>query len=74
MSRPSFQFYPDDWRNNSKLRRCSWAARGVWAEVICLMHDGEIYGVLPWTLKEIGRALGCPMTHLKELARIIHQV
>jgi len=68
MSRPSFQFYPDNWRNNSNLRRCSWAARGVWVEVICLMHDSDRYGTLGWTLKEIAQALGCPMALLKELA------
>lgn len=67
MKRPAFQFYPDNWRNNSNLRRCSWAARGVWVEVICLMHDADRYGVLPWTLKEIGQALGCPMNLLREL-------
>lgn len=67
MKRPAFQFYPDNWRNNSNLRRCSWAARGVWIEVMCLMHDSEEYGALPWTLKEIAQALGCPMPALREL-------
>lgn len=67
MKRPAFQFYPDNWRNNSNLRRCSWAARGVWVEVICLMHDADEYGVLPWSLKEIALALGAPMPLLREL-------
>ena len=67
MKRPAFQFYPDNWRNNSNLRRCSWAARGVWIEVICLMHDSERYGCLPWSLKEIAQALGCPISLLREL-------
>lgn len=67
MKRPAFQFYPDNWRNSSNLRRCSWAARGVWIEVICLMHDSERYGCLPWTLKEIAQALGCPIALLREL-------
>lgn len=68
MKRPSFQFYPDDWRNNAHLRRCSWAARGVWIELISLMHDSDQYGVLAWPLKEIAQALGCPLALLKELA------
>lgn len=67
MKRPSFQFYPADWRNNAKLRRCSWEARGVWLEVMGLMHDGDPYGVLRWSLKEISQALGAPMKALKEL-------
>ncbi|MGF6694779.1 hypothetical protein M2318_004868 [Metapseudomonas resinovorans] len=67
MRRPSFQFYPADWRNNAKLRRCSWEARGVWLEVMGLMHDSDKYGVLRWSLKEISQALGAPMKALKEL-------
>lgn len=67
MSRPSFQFYPADWRNNAKLRRCSWEARGAWLEVMCLMHDSENYGILRWNLKEIAQAIGAPMKLLNEL-------
>jgi hypothetical protein len=67
MKRPSLQFYPDNWRNNANLRRCSWAARGVWIEVMCLMHDSDRYGVLEWPLKEIAQALGCTLAPLKEL-------
>lgn len=67
MKRPSFQFYPADWRNNAKLRRCSWAARGVWIELIGLLHDSDDYGVLRWPLKQIAQALGCPLKLLNEL-------
>lgn len=67
MKRPSFQFYPADWRNNAKLRRCSWEARGVWIELLGLLHDSDNYGVLAWPLKEIAQALGAPLKALKEL-------
>ncbi len=59
MKRPSFQFYPGDWRSNAKLRRCSFAERGVWLEVLALMHDSEQYGVLTWPLQDIALAVGC---------------
>lgn len=68
MRRPSFQFYPADWRNNANLRRCSWDARGVWVEVMGLMHDSDVYGVLRWPLKEIAQALGAPLRLVSELA------
>lgn len=68
MKRPSLQFYPADWRNNAKLRRCSWEAKGVWIELIGLLHDSDNYGVLLWPLKEIAQALGAPIKTLKELA------
>lgn len=65
--RPSFQFYPADWRNNAKLRRCSEAARGSWIDVLCLMHDSDEYGVLRWPLSDISRAAGVSLKLLKEL-------
>lgn len=68
MRRPAFQFYPADWRNNANLRRCSWAARGVWIEVMGLMHDSDDYGILRWSLKEVAQALGCQVSLVKELA------
>lgn len=68
MKRPAFQFYPADWRNNAKLRRCSWAARGAWIEVLGLMHDEDEYGVLRWPLADIAIALGAPLKLLRELA------
>lgn len=68
MKRPSLQFYPADWRSNSNLRRRSWAARGAWIEVICLMHDSDEYGILRWPLDEIALAAGCPTDLLRELA------
>lgn len=46
MKRPSFQFYPSDYRSEQSLRLCSLAARGLWMEMICLMHDCEPYGYL----------------------------
>lgn len=43
---PWFKFYPTDWRGDAKLRMCSIAARGLWAEMICIMHEAEPYGHL----------------------------
>jgi len=67
VNRPSFQFYPADWRGNAKLRRCTIAARGAWLEVICLLHDSDEYGVLRWPLAEIAHAAGLPVRLLREL-------
>jgi hypothetical protein len=46
MKRPSFQFYPGDWLRSTKLRSCSVGARGLWIDMICLMHEGAPYGYL----------------------------
>jgi len=68
VKRPSFQFYPADWRTDTNLRRCSAAARGAWMDVLCLLHDADEYGVVRWPLKEIAVASGSPLALLRELA------
>lgn len=46
VKRPSFQFYPGDWLRSTDLRSCSIGARGLWIDMICLMHEGVEYGYL----------------------------
>jgi hypothetical protein len=67
MRRPSFQFYPADWRNNAKLRRCSDAARGAWMDVLCILHDADEYGVVRWPLADLARAAGVSLKLVREL-------
>lgn len=40
----------------------------MWVEVMGLMHDSDVYGVLRWPLKEIAQALGAPAKLVQELA------
>lgn len=42
---PSFQYYPKDWRADAVFG-CSIAARGLWHEMMNMMHTGERYGYL----------------------------
>lgn len=53
MKRPSFQFYPADWRKDPALAPCSLAARGLWIEMMCIAHESDSYG----TLSVNGKAL-----------------
>lgn len=70
MKRPSFQFYPGDWLSNKNLRRCTHHERGVWMDVMCLMHDNdEEYGILRWPLQDIAEAVKCSMDDLLALVR-----
>lgn len=43
---PWMKFYPQDWRADEKLRMCSLAARGLWLEMLAIMHRSERYGML----------------------------
>jgi len=46
MKRPSFQFYPADWLTDAALRMVSIGARGLWIDMLCIMHQGTQYGYL----------------------------
>jgi hypothetical protein len=65
--RPSFQFYPADWRNNANLRRCSPAARGIWVDVMCVLHDSDEYGVVRWPLIDLANSANAPIKLVREL-------
>lgn len=67
MIRPSFQFYPADWQSNSNLRRCTHEEKGIWLDVLCLLHDQSEYGVCRWPLAEIAQAVGCTEQKLQSL-------
>jgi len=43
---PAFQFYPADWRKDPGVRALNYQERGIWFEMICLMHESEKRGFL----------------------------
>lgn len=43
---PWMKFYPRDWRGDQALRAVSIAARGLWMECLCIMHEARPYGHL----------------------------
>ena len=62
---PSFQYYPDDWRADA-VSGCSLAARGLWHEMMNMMHGTERYGYLvanrqPIPDATIARYCGCSL-------------
>lgn len=74
--RPSFQFYPADWRKDASLQLCSIAARGLWIEMICIAHECEEYGKLGqngrgFSHQTLGKLVGLsPQTCKKLLAEL----
>lgn len=43
---PWLKFYTADWQSDHGLRSCSIAARGLWIELLCIMHKAEPVGHL----------------------------
>jgi hypothetical protein len=60
---PWAKFYFRDWRADPALRMCSYAARGLWADLLSLMHEAHPRGyllvdnVIP-TAKQLAGLLG----------------
>ncbi len=60
---PSWQFYPGDWMKDTDLRSVSSGARGLWIDMLCLMHESGRRGYLqvngrPASLEQIARMTG----------------
>lgn len=39
MKLPALQFYPGDWRKDPGVQSLNYFDRGVWFEILCLMHE-----------------------------------
>lgn len=65
--RPSFQFYPGDWMSDKELRRCSHELKGIWIDLLCILHDSDEYGILRWTMDELAQAVGTTTSKVKRL-------
>lgn len=61
--RPSFQFYPSDHRKETGLQLVSLAARGLWSDMLCVMHEADPYGHL---MTATGQRIEAP-----QLARLV---
>lgn len=46
MKMPAIQFYPADWRKDPGVQALSFHDRGVWFEILCIMHESSERGVL----------------------------
>lgn len=44
--RPSYQWYPGDFKRDTALQACCFEAQSLWRAMLDLMHDGEPYGFL----------------------------
>lgn len=61
---PGFLFYPGDWLKDPKLSMCHPASRGIWADLICAMHELDRKGELRGTTEELARLTRCSAEQL----------
>ncbi|MEO1503138.1 MAG: hypothetical protein AAFU68_02815 [Pseudomonadota bacterium] len=73
MSRnPWMKFYPADWRQDAALRLVSLSARGLWVDLLSLMHEASPRGHLlvanrPPTTDDLARLTGAPTDQIIDL-------
>jgi hypothetical protein len=72
VKRPAFQFYPADWRKDAALQSCSIGARGLWHELLCVMHECQPYGHLSingnaLNEDQAARIVGVPFSEYRRL-------
>jgi hypothetical protein len=78
MSLPWFKFQPAAWRGDQALRAVSLAARGLWIECLCIMHEAKPYGHLVLNGTAIGdetlaRMTGVPVDEVRALMAELRQ-
>ncbi|HUD21518.1 MAG TPA: hypothetical protein VMQ60_01630 [Acidobacteriaceae bacterium] len=60
---PALQFYPGDWRKDIGVQSLTFHDRGIWFEMLMLMHESDIRGMLvlngrPMPIESLARLLG----------------
>ncbi len=77
---PAFQFYCGDWMKDPALRACSPAARGLWIDCLCLMHESPRKGYLEHangdavTPLQLSRMAGCTVAEVRKHIREMEKV
>lgn len=70
-ARPWLKFFPADWRADPALRMCSLASRGLWMEMLCVMHEATPRGYLvvngkPMQERQIASLAGCTLDEVTD--------
>lgn len=59
MKYPWMQFYSGDWLKEPKLTVCTPATRGVWMDLLCVMHESGRVSELRGTVEILSRLARC---------------
>jgi hypothetical protein len=62
---PYIQFYTGDWLKDPALSVCSPAARGIWMDILCHLHERNNGGTLTASLEQISRCCRCSVSEAK---------
>jgi hypothetical protein len=66
MKFPWMKFVPGDWLKDPAVSLCSPAARGIWMDLICAMHEAGQSGQLRGTNDQLARLARCQPAELAQ--------
>lgn len=73
---PAMQFYTGDWMKDTNLRGVPLAAKGLWIEMLCLMHESDRRGYLqsngkPVPQDQLARMTGCSSDEVSQCLEVL---
>ncbi len=76
MKKPAMQFYVGDWRKDPGVQALGYFERGVWFEMLCLMHESSERGVLllnekPMPIEGLATILGLDNQNLTNVLTLL---
>jgi hypothetical protein len=63
---PWLKFFAGDWLSDPALGRCSPSTRGIWMDMVCLMHQLGGMGEISGSPDQLARACRCSEQELNE--------
>jgi len=66
---PGFYFFPGDWLTDPALTKCREETRGVWIDLLCVIHQVNQGGRVSGTVQQISRLARTSVRVLKRSAR-----
>lgn len=67
MKFPWLKFYPGDWLKEPSLTVCSPATRGIWIDLICIMHESGRVGEVSGTVEQLAKLARCSAAEMAAL-------
>lgn len=76
MKMPAFQFYPTDWLKDLSVQSLSFEQKGVWIDLLCIMHLSEergklIANSLPIPCRILARMIGIDVRKLQNILHVL---
>jgi len=71
---PALQFYVGDWRKDPGVQALDYESRGIWFEMLCLMHESEERGKLllngkPMPVEALSQSLGLTVENTQQVVK-----